>query len=378
MITIRSDLQRSLICALASLVLASAVPLDARAAACSKDDFAAAVDAAGASLRQFNAEANPRLQGKLKSLKAKKGWPGEDYEARGFDYLQDARMAALDTQANELLSEVDALGRAEAAASGDCAKLTKLKSTGEQLLAVMKTKSDYTLAKIDGELGIAPSAAKPANKPVAELPKAAIKKSGTGERAEKWDTTTALAPGARPETSPPGTPYVRPPDALITDERGYTIDEIRDASRGLFGTISTSLASVIEHAFAKSGRPTAYVLGNEGGGAFLAGLRYGKGTLYMRAGGKQEIFWHGPSIGGDIGAEGARTLYLIYDLKQPADLYRKFAGIDGTAYLLGGFGITFLKGGDVIMAPIRSGIGLRLGASIGYVRFTPQPTWNPF
>jgi hypothetical protein len=161
-------------------------------------------------------------------------------------------------------------------------------------------------------------------------------------------------------------------------EQGYTIDEIREATKGFFGTISTSLASVIEHTFSSAGRPTAYVLGNEGGGAFLAGLRYGSGTLFLRSGGKHKVYWHGPSIGSDIGAEGARTLYLIYRLKEPEGLFRRFVGIDGTAFVVGGVGVTLLKGGDVIMAPIRSGVGLRLGASIGYVRFTPSPTWNPF
>ncbi len=120
------------------------------------------------------------------------------------------------------------------------------------------------------------------------------------------------------------------------------------------------------------------MLGTEGGGAFLAGVRYGSGTLYLRAGGTEKVYWHGPSIGSDFGAEGSRTLFLIYRLREPAGLYRDFTGIDGTAYLVGGVGITFLKGGEVIMAPIRSGLGLRLGASIGYVRFTPRPTWNPF
>ena len=362
---------------LASLVLASIAASPSRAQTCSKEDYAAAVDAAGAALRTFNAEANPKLQDKLKLLKAKQGWPEAGYEEKGFDYIQDPRIAALDGEANELLSEVDDLGRSEAAATGDCTKLAKLEATGERLLAVMKTKSGYTLDKIDRELGLVAQAAKPAAKEKpASPPRTAAAKPDTGKRQENWNTTTSLDPNASP--TPQGAPYTLPPDALITDERGYTIDEIREASRGFFGAISTSLASVIEHAFAKSGRPTAYVLGNEGGGAFLAGLRYGNGTLYMRSGGSQKVYWHGPSIGGDIGAEGARTLYLIYGLKEPAGLYRTFAGLDGTAYLVGGFGITFLKGGGVIMAPIRSGLGLRLGASIGYVRFTPQPTWNPF
>ena len=190
----------------------------------------------------------------------------------------------------------------------------------------------------------------------------------------------APAPG-----DPPGMPYTLPDEqAALEDpygaagEDGYTIDEIREATRGFFGTVSTSLASVIEHAFQKSGRPTGYVLGQEGGAAFLAGLRYGEGTLFLRNGGQQKVYWHGPSLGYDIGGDGSRTLFLIYGLDQPDTLFRRFTGVDGSAYLVGGVGMTLLKGGPVTMAPIRSGIGLRLGASIGYLRFTPRPTWNPF
>jgi hypothetical protein len=224
-----------------------------------------------------------------------------------------------------------------------------------------------------------PPATKPEQKKTAEKPDQKV-----AAKPQPWETTTAQPPAAAasppplPPPPPPGEPYTLPPEAFAGEEDGYTIDEIREATRGFFGTISTNLASVLEHAFRKSGRPSAYVLGTEGGGAFLAGVRYGSGTLYLRSGGTQQVYWHGPSIGSDFGAEGSRTLFLIYHLREPSGLYRNFTGIDGTAYLVGGVGITFLKGGEVIMAPIRSGLGLRLGASIGYVRFTPRPTWNPF
>jgi len=236
-----------------------------------------------------------------------------------------------------------------------------------------------------------PPAAVPA--PQAAPPKEAAAPPPNGsESSSTWSTTTAEAvipPPPAYDTPPPGTPYELPPvgeDGQIPDGEttfddqggGYTIDEIRETTRGFFGTISTSLASVIEHAFQKSGRPTAYVLGNEGGGAFLAGLRYGEGTLYLRNGGSQKVYWHGPSIGYDLGAEGSRTLFLIYDLHEPNTIFRRFTGVDGSAYLVGGVGMTLLKGGEVTMAPIRSGLGLRLGASIGYVRFASRPTWNPF
>jgi hypothetical protein len=93
---------------------------------------------------------------------------------------------------------------------------------------------------------------------------------------------------------------------------------------------------------------------------------------------KRQVYWHGPSLGYDFGAEGSRTLFLIYSLKASDDLFRRYVGVDGSAYVLGGVGLTVLKGGPVVMAPIRTGVGLRLGANIGYVRFTPHATWNPF
>ncbi|MGE0024260.1 MAG: DUF1134 domain-containing protein [Hyphomicrobium sp.] len=249
-------------------------------------------------------------------------------------------------------------------------------------------------------LSPAPAPTPPAAAPTPEAapPKQeAAAPSKDSERSSSWSTTTAEAiipPPPVYDAPPPGTPYALPPvgeDGQTADGEtvdgettfdaeggGYTIDEIQVATRGFFGTISTSLASVIEHAFQKSGRPTAYVLGNEGGGAFLAGLRYGEGTLYLRGGGSQKVYWHGPSIGYDVGAEGSRTLFLIYDLHEPNTIFRRYTGVDGSAYLVGGVGMTLLKGGDVTMAPIRSGLGLRLGASIGYVRFSSRPTWNPF
>jgi len=243
-------------------------------------------------------------------------------------------------------------------------------------------KSEAPAAKV----AAAPPAAQPAAKPVeAEPPKPAA--AGTPPADDGvWDTRTKSVmppPGssARTAATPPpgpGEPQTLPPVTFETADEGYTIDEIRDATRGFFGTVSTNLASVIEYAFANSGRPTGYILGTEGGGAFLAGLRYGKGTLYLRQGGTRPIHWHGPSLGYDVGAEGGRTLILVYRMHDPEQLYRSFTGVDGSAYLVGGVGMTLLKGGDVIMAPIRSGLGLRLGANIGYLRFTSQPTWNPF
>jgi hypothetical protein len=158
----------------------------------------------------------------------------------------------------------------------------------------------------------------------------------------------------------------------------YSIDEITGAASGVFGSLSSNLASVIEHAFSKYGRPTAYVIGEEGGGAFIAGVRYGSGRLYLKHQKAGRVYWHGPSVGYDFGASGSKTLFLIYGLHDKSQLYSGFSGIDGSAYFLGGAGITFLSNEKVVMAPIRTGLGFRLGANVGYLRFTPKATWNPF
>ena len=145
-----------------------------------------------------------------------------------------------------------------------------------------------------------------------------------------------------------------------------------------FGTVSRGLATVIEKAVSNWGLPNGYILGQEAGGAFVAGLRYGEGTLYTRNAGDRRVFWQGPSIGFDWGGEGARTMILVYHLPATDAIYQRFAGIDGSAYFVGGFGMTALGAGNIVLVPIRSGVGLRLGANIGYLHFTRAPTWNPF
>ncbi len=158
----------------------------------------------------------------------------------------------------------------------------------------------------------------------------------------------------------------------------YSMSEIRAAGHNFFGSISKGLASVIEHAFKRGGRPNGYILGEGAGGAFIAGLRYGEGTLYTKHAGRHKVYWQGPSIGYDAGAEGSKTMVLIYNLRRPSDLYKRFGGVDGSAYLVGGVGITFLSRNKIILAPIKAGVGLRFGANIGYLKYTRRPTWNPF
>lgn len=162
------------------------------------------------------------------------------------------------------------------------------------------------------------------------------------------------------------------------EDENFTVDEIVDAGHRFFGTVTEGLAGVVEYAFQNQGYPNGYILGEEAGGAFVAGLRYGEGVLHTKHLGRHKVFWQGPSIGYDFGGEGSKTMILVYDIQHPEELYHRYAGVDGSAYLVGGVGITFQRRGQVVLAPIRSGVGLRLGANVGYLKYTREPTWNPF
>ncbi len=158
----------------------------------------------------------------------------------------------------------------------------------------------------------------------------------------------------------------------------FRANELVDTGHRFFGGVSRGLASVIEKAVSQWGLPNGYVLGEEAGGAFIGGLRYGEGTLYTKNAGDLRVFWQGPTVGFDVGGDGARTMMLVYNLPATEAIYERFAGIDGSAYFIGGFGMTALTANRVVLVPIRSGVGMRLGANVGYLKFTPQPTWNPF
>jgi hypothetical protein len=154
--------------------------------------------------------------------------------------------------------------------------------------------------------------------------------------------------------------------------------ELIDSGHNFFGTVSRGLAQVIEEAVRRWGEPNGYVLGQEASGALFGGLRYGEGSLYTRNAGQHPVFWQGPSLGFDIGGDGARTMMLVYNLPSTPALYRRFVGVDGSAYFVGGFGLTAVMAQDIVVVPIRSGVGARLGVNVGYLKFTPAPTWNPF
>jgi len=158
----------------------------------------------------------------------------------------------------------------------------------------------------------------------------------------------------------------------------YSIREVVDAGHGFFQSTSGSIATAIEKVFAKRGQPNGYILGEEAGGAFIGGLRYGEGVLYTKNAGDHKLFWQGPSIGWDYGADGNRTMMLVYNLPAVENIYRRYFGISGSAFLIGGIGVTVLGNQGVYLVPIRTGVGARLGINIGYLKIRSTPRINPF
>ncbi len=158
----------------------------------------------------------------------------------------------------------------------------------------------------------------------------------------------------------------------------FSGDELVDTGHQFFGSVAQGLASLVERAVSQFGLPNAYILGEEAGGAIFAGARYGEGTMYTRNQGEHPVFWQGPTVGFDFGGDGSKVMMLVYNLSSISDVYGRYPGVDGSAYVLGGLGMTVVKYGDVVMVPIRSGVGARLGINVGYLKFTQEPTWNPF
>jgi hypothetical protein len=158
----------------------------------------------------------------------------------------------------------------------------------------------------------------------------------------------------------------------------YSAQEIVDAGHSFFGKTTGGLADAIASIFAKQGQPNAYIVGEEGAGAIVGGVRYGEGTINTKFGGARKIYWQGPSIGFDFGGNGSRVMVLIYNLRTVDEIFVRFPGAEGSAYMIGGLGINYLQRDHLILAPIRTGVGARLGVNLGYLKFTPTATWNPF
>jgi len=171
------------------------------------------------------------------------------------------------------------------------------------------------------------------------------------------------APGAAPASGPAPT---------------YSRDEIVTNVSDFFGVTAESAGGVVERAFGEQGQPTAYIAGEEASGAFTIGARYGRGLLYMKGKEPVEVFWQGPSLGFDVGGNASRVFTLCYNLQYAEKIYQRFPGVEGSAYFIGGLGVNYQRAEDITLAPIRAGVGLRLGANIGYLAYTRQRNILPF
>jgi hypothetical protein len=210
---------------------------------------------------------------------------------------------------------------------------------------------------IDGDLSAptgTPSSAPTALPPVAAQPIPVE----PGASEAPVDPAATSAPAANPAT--------------------YQKDDLIGAAEGVFGKGAAGLAGLIEDLLRKQGEPNGYITGREGGGALVIGVRYGSGTLHHKIEGERPVYWTGPSIGFDAGANAGSAFVLVYNLYNTEDIYKRFGAGEGQAYLIGGFNVSYLRKGDVVLIPIRMGVGLRLGVNAGYMKFTRKQNWVPF
>lgn len=404
----------------AAIAMVMAFPSAGRAAqGCDARAFGIQIDQAAQALRTLNHESEKRFHTRLDALAKKHGWTEAQRADKAAAAMDDAKLETFNNDIEELASQLDGLS-ATANSDVSCGRLDELKTVQGKLVAVMGQKSGFILAQLEAEGAKAPvspyakqqmpaAAQQQATAPVAPRQQAEIEQPAPAWSANVAQTpapppaqrqaAAPVQPGAplqlrpapqqpdarvaalpKPQTAPvtpPPAPVAPPPAAS-----GYTAEEIRQVGQGVFGALTSDLAVLVNRAFKQYGQPNAYIVGGEGGGAFLAGLRYGEGKLFTRFNGVDTgptpIYWQGPTLGADLGANGAQTLFLVYNLQDAPSLYRRFPGLDGSAYMAGGLGMTVYRWGDMLIVPIRTGVGLRLGASIAYLKFTERASLNPF
>lgn len=189
-------------------------------------------------------------------------------------------------------------------------------------------------------------------------------------------TTQSAADDASAQAEP--APSTRAQAADASANNTYAQDDVLSAAEGVFGRGAEGLARLVEKIFKEQGRPNAYISGREAGGAIIVGVRYGSGTLFHKVEGQMPIFWTGPSLGFDLGANGSKSFVLVYNLFDSADIFRRFPAVEGTAYVVGGFTASYLRRGDVVLIPIRLGVGWRLGVNVGYMNITRTSKAVPF
>ena len=182
----------------------------------------------------------------------------------------------------------------------------------------------------------------------------------------------AAASAAAPDLPPPV--HVANADSAPTYER----DDVISAAEGVFGKGAAGLAGMVEKILKEQGRPNAYIAGREAGGALVVGVRYGSGILSHRVEGQRKVYWTGPSVGFDVGGDANKVFVLVYNLYDSQELYRRYPAAEGRVFFVGGFAATYLRRGNIVLIPIRLGVGWRLGANVGYMKFSEKSKWLPF
>lgn len=217
---------------------------------------------------------------------------------------------------------------------------------------------------IDADLAPPPSADAPSTPPA--------------EQGVTVDNDVYDEPAGQESASPGTTAPPAATDQAATQAQTYQKDDLIGAAEGVFGKGAQGLAGIIEKILKDQGEPNAYIAGREASGAFVLGLRYGSGTMFHKVEGQREVYWTGPSVGFDVGGNASKTFVLVYNLYDTQDIFKRFPAGEGAAYLVGGFTASYLRWGDVVLIPIRLGVGYRLGANIGYMKFTETSKWLPF
>lgn len=228
-------------------------------------------------------------------------------------------------------------------------------------------------AAIDADVGArsGSTAPRPAPQPAYDTP--VYGGPGNGTPVDPGPGNGVPYGGGAPAGAPGG-----PAPARGDTSSTYREDDLIGAAEGVFGKGAKGLADVIRDVLKKQGQPNAYIVGREAGGAFVAGVRYGSGTMHHKVEGERPVYWTGPSVGFDAGANAASAFVLVYNLYDGEDLFKRFGAGEGQAYLVGGFNVSYLRRGNVVLIPVRAGAGLRLGANIGYMKFSRKQTWLPF
>lgn len=186
----------------------------------------------------------------------------------------------------------------------------------------------------------------------------------------------ALAQEAQP--APAAAPAAAAAPAPPPSSATYAEDDVLGAAEGVFGKGAEGLADIIRKTFKDRGQPNGYIVGREAGGAIIVGLRYGSGTLYHKVEGERKVHWTGPSVGFDIGGDGSKVFALVYNLNDTEELYRRYPAAEGKAYLIGGFTANYLQRDNIVIVPIKLGVGWRLGLNGGYLKFSKKGKVLPF